>query len=1105
MRSLIAWAALLALVLTALWLGWFRGADPVESEPGRNRGSSRDLASGVAIDARVAEAESAGPEPRENSLAAERGAVERVAQVHRPLLELRDSNGEAVPGLELCLWDISVDTGDILGYLGTVEACDRLYLEPDRTERIRAAALRWTSDAQGALGLTLEDLPAETRLLAAVTAPGWKPWSAVFERREDLEGLGEVVLEAGPNRTLFVDGAVPGAGEVHLRVQAMLPSGAVPESLPVDVRARRAVTHDVVLGGVGAASLPPIEGRVALWAWQGDLRSEVFVGELDVAPRLALRPTFTVEGAVRREDGEPLGAYAHVVVSRWDAALRRWEQQATAMVVEGGRYGPVRVPAVEDARCRLSVRWTEAGEDDRVIGVPQAGERLVEDFLLGPNRDVWIHVWGAVPGGDDVVELGGARVQARWTRPSGGSFARDKTTIASGWVRFGGIEPGDGVVFQASAEGYATSPGHAHVMSEAGIAPFNLVLQPAAERVLSITHRGAPVEACLLVRSESDTWQSAAGDWRSSEGQPGRFTVQPSEGPCWVRAVLPGVGASRPVRLEPAGAVGEEGSAESLELTILDGPTGVGQVVDARSGAPVPAARVALVEPPRGGASLEAAASQAVAGVGGLFELGGLPPANAEQEVVVQAPGYRTLRRALPARSAEASTIDLGLFEIEPERTVVLEVAERSGSVAVMSAWGSGVRGNQKRSVRPGESLSWQALDDTVYLQVFFDEAGDFGPAWDWITASAQDAEGDAWVVAYPPPAASALDTDLRVPAEWAADAALWPLRVFFYGENAPAGLSREARFTEPGARVRQPGLDPGAYQVRALSAAGEELGRIEWRLEAGMQRATLSFDAPSLRFQLVANDGRDVEGALVHLKSASDVALTTPATADADGWLQSTLNFQSERASGVLVDGACFGDVAIDWSGADGGDPVGFIRVGPFRSTAMRCEGVLGPLEGVAWSLHPATWGTALATGRSAADGRIEAPPLMDGSYRLELSLPGYWPHAVSIEPGVGEVPLWMARRSRLRAEVLAPGGAPLSDEALHLHHVELNAGSDYWIARGQLESAALRTDAEGRLDVDGLPEGTYRFFAREGAWSGEAQVSDSGSESVVVQLSGT
>lgn len=1107
MRSRTTWIALLLAIPLAVVAWKVIGGH----EPGSEAQAGSEVVPSDTPTGNSAEPSEAEPDPSNASetdaapaLMLQEDTAQREPAVQTSGIRLRDRAGQPVGGVDLRVWDISVDTGDVLGYLGTVEACDRLYLDSARTDRIRAAATSWTSDPAGALPLGLADLPPDTRLLAAVIEPGWKPWVRVYADRQSLVAEQDLVLAALEGCTVQVDGADPAGGDVHVRVQAMLPRGAVPESLPVEVRSRRAVFEDATTDSNGAVRLPLIDGRVAVWAWQGELRSEVFVGELGESLRLALSPTFTVEGTVTRESGEPVGPYAHVVASKWNGRDRRWDPEATAMVGEGGKYGPLALPMGEVERYRLSVRWTEAGEDDREIASPEPGAQLVEDFLLGPNRDVWVHVWGAKPEEDDVVELPGARVQARWTRPGGEEFTRNKTTISSGWVRLGGIEPGDAVVLSASADGYATSTPRTYPMTEAGIDPFNLVLQPAPGLVVAVTRDGLPVSECFLVHTESDAFESSTSAWREAFDPAGLYTLQPCEGPSWVRAVLPGIGASRPQRVPGASEIASLGTQEqeTVNLEIVEGGSARGQVVDAQSGEPVVGALMAVIEPTRGGRQAGAAACQAYSGDAGHFTLEGLPPASGDQVLLVRAPGYRALRLPFPTLEPGSNLLDLGRVELSSELSLTLRIAERSGAVSVMSTWGTGLRGNERRVARPGESLTWIVEDDSVFLQLFFDQVGAYGTVWDWIPLSAQDASEGEWVVDYEPPAAGPLETVIRTPAPWGEVASHWPLRLFFYPDAADARWFREVQFPEPTSTVVQPGLEPGGYQVRAMNSAGEELGRIEWQLEAGVQNASLSFEEPRRRIQLIAHDGQDLQGARVHLSSAQGVGLTTAAVVGEGGWLETTVNFEPDRASGTLLNGACFADVAIDWSGAEGAEPVGFIEVGPFQETAYLCEGAVGPLEGVAWSIHPATWGTSLASGQTDAEGRLPSLPLMEGGYRLEFTLPGYWPRAVSVEPDYGDLTLWLARRSNLNLELLAPDGTPFANEAVSLHHAELNAGSEYWVASGHLESASLTTDAEGVLSIGDLPEGTYRIVAEEHGLSGEAVIGAPSNSRTSVQL---
>lgn len=1014
----------------------------------------------------------------------------------RPLVvgELNRPVGTAL----LSVWDISSDTGDILGYLGTVEACDRLYIEPRRTERIRSASMNWISSADGSFGLELDQLPPETRLLATVNLHGFEPWHQVFESREALLELEQINLATKPWTSVRVAGSEPSADPARVHVQALLPSGAIPESLPIDARSRRAFFKTQSIDNASFTQIPTYPGRVAIWAQQGDLRSDLYVGVIEGPVELVLGPTFAVGGRVTRESGEPLGAWAHVVASHWNVDRSSWQQVQTASIGEGGVYGPLSLPAEESRRYRLSVRWTEAGEADREFTSPNAGVSRTEDFEVGPNRDVWVHVWGSVPGTEEFVELGGAMVVARWTRPDGTQGERSKTTIQSGWVRFGGIDPGDNVFFSASAEGYERLTGHHHLMGAEGIAPFNLILEPGSEHRFRVTFEGQSVSECLICMLEGGSLQIPRSEWRVADPDSGEFTFPASQVDTWIQAALPGKGASRYWKLPAQVSAGSASGSSAESLRILPGSTGTGRAVTGLDRAPLPGARVSLVGTHNGLLNRDGAMMRVYASDDGRFEVLGLPPADGAMQLLVEAEGYSAHREYLQPNTAAGEPIDFGEVALEPLTAFVFAVQSGPGRVAQVGVAANGVRELNAHTVSAGQELRLTAVAPSLSLQVLFQGSPDFALSSDWIDFVDPSAVGR---LDYLPPKASSLRTRARFPDAWKATPDRWPLRIKLYRDAGEVGRYRDVIFGLESDEILQPQLPEGGYRAIALDRFETELGQINLSLTEAQSDVLLDFDLSGSKIRLQRTDGGALAEARVAFDSGSEVLLISYAIVDAEGWLDRTLQYRPTELSGVLPEGSCFSGVPIDWTGASEGAAVGYVEVGPFESAQVVCRDSRGVVEGVSWELHP--WGVRLpvATGESDAQGRLDLPRLMQGIYRLELAAPGYWPRKTAIQPGENLLRAWIGRRSRLDLIVQA-NGEPLADTLLRFDHLESGDRSEDWVAWGQLAPEALTTDQGAHLFIDGLPEGTYRITTHDGQLQGEVLVPSTAGDPQEIEL---
>lgn len=128
-------------------------------------------------------------------------------------------------------------------------------------------------------------------------------------------------------------------------------------------------------------------------------------------------------------------------------------------------------------------------------------------------------------------------------------------------------------------------------------------------------------------------------------------------------------------------------------------------------------------------------------------------------------------------------------------------------------------------------------------------------------------------------------------------------------------------------------------------------------------------------------------------------------------------------------------------------------------------------------------TGGFRFVVGDIASDGegRLRWPNLAEGTYSMRVVHPGFWPGHAQVQTSTGgePTPVTIHRSGSATLKLVSGGNSPLSGQELELEHVGLGEGPALWAELGLLPSGATVSDAQGRIELDGWPRGTYRWSA--------------------------
>ena len=291
-------------------------------------------------------------------------------------------------------------------------------------------------------------------------------------------------------------------------------------------------------------------------------------------------------------------------------------------------------------------------------------------------------------------------------------------------------------------------------------------------------------------------------------------------------------------------------------------------------------------------------------------------------------------------------------------------------------------------------------------------------------------------------------------------------------------------------ARFEIPGLEPGEHLVvmRAVDGVAQRLGqRMRIELAAGEARE-VEFDLGRIAVSGRVEDrhGRPVGGALTLLRRNVDRRELESVSA-ADG----TYRIEAIPAGGpheliVQAQGFARRVLAVDLSDAEPErgidvalDPEAIIRVvldrpeGPPAAATVRCR----PLIASSTAME-------VRSSEVGEDGVCVVRFAMSGSYLVEVRVPDHFParaEVACIGGETSEVTLLLRRVGSLEVSVASGDGAGRPGVSMTV--IDRLSGDDarLWLDAGWIRSSSgsMSSGSDGRLRIDGLPEGTYDVTA--------------------------
>jgi hypothetical protein len=825
---------------------------------------------------------------------------------------------------------------------------------------------------------------------------------------------------------------------------------------PRELDARRVLRSMFTSDGEGRTSLFPIPGRNRVYATWNDLRSSPRSGRGSEDIVLQLQPGFTASGRVfpRSADAVPPGTSVRCLLATWSDTV----SLDRSLVRADGSWGPLAIPIVGVGGYVFQLEGDEVAQERNTIPTPGPGAHIRVDFHPQTGLALEVRVM------DEKNEpIPGADVSVYWNVDQ--VFQeRVAKTDDSGLAKLRGCRPG--VVWaRARAPGFVP-----------GLVPKIDASAPLEQPVLIRLSLGGRITGHCLHdgRAVADftvlyfqgvpqnlhrirVQDSTDGAFESDEVELGAVTFL---------ATSEEFPQSDPVVVHV-----EAGRTAEVVVSVKDPLPGRGIVVDALTQEPITSATVQaqvmydgwMMKPWKEPVRVDAR---------GEFELRAF---GADVNFIqVAAPGYAP-RKVRSVSKAEQG-VEFGIIGLSSTRNLEVQlVSDQPEEFGHYRAELQQEAFVDPRPFPPNGRLRFQSLPPGPYqLRVVFPDTSACFQSFDLLPGTDLRIEvpvrGHGLDVTFDP------EPGVEIP-HWAY------LNVNFTGKSGDSivqyfGLTdlqpvHVHRVEGSSATLEVEDMQGNFLAVKNVPIDSAESQTVEVPITRGRTS-----------FRVVGADRQAIPGAQMTLSGPEgNAAWSLPLETDAKGEC-SVASFGPEQvfvelyhpsigvAPSRLYDLRAIGSSPID------------LVLAPDAPLALQLMERAVPASGVEVFVTDSR-GVASGLGvlSSNANGIVAGPRIGTGEYRVEIRQPGYWRESHLVELPRGESPptVQVRRLGSLQLSVHDAYDQPASGISIDLYSNEMSVWASIWVQSGAVSQPTndSRSDTQGMIRWDGLPDGPYRWRA--------------------------
>jgi len=299
-----------------------------------------------------------------------------------------------------------------------------------------------------------------------------------------------------------------------------------------------------------------------------------------------------------------------------------------------------------------------------------------------------------------------------------------------------------------------------------------------------------------------------------------------------------------------------------------------------------------------------------------------------------------------------------------------------------------------------------------------------------------------------------------------------------------------------------------GAVVAEVETFTGQLLGTARARVEPGeTPTIRVLLDSPPVVFRVVDEHGGPLAGVTVFLNCPDDCAgWFRYAASDAEG----LCTFTGISLDEVLANAVKYPDGTMPArlvSLRDRGTAPIEIVFAPDCDLRIRLLERGSPCRGVDVKATSSDRIALTPPASSDESGIADFGRVGGGEWRVMVQHPGYWAseHSIRAARGDGPHPIEIRRLGSVEFLASTPLGNPASQVPIDLRSEEMEQWVGKWIASGKIlaPSQGTSTDSGGRLRIDGLPNGPYRWRVTTGEGEREGEITVPAQSVVRVEVS--
>jgi len=811
-----------------------------------------------------------------------------------------------------------------------------------------------------------------------------------------------------------------------------------------------ALRRQYTLSAAGRASVADLDGRMCLSAQQGDEKSPGWLGTAPDSIELRLGPSFTWSAVVRSETPDLAVAAGRIDVVASSGSRREFVDSATVETL--GRIAPREAAWV--AGDHYTFELVGAGIPHSVeVEAPGPGTQIEVEFKVFGGVRFPVRV--ADPAG---TALAGANVQWAWNRDGRWQYATRRTDALG--IAVLEHSPTGMVWLTIDRAGFV---GYRRNLELTGSfeGNFDVVLQPGASLSGVVRHSGAPVqEFSIHYRQASIAASTRTADF--TDRKDGTFTLEglPLE-EIAVFAVSPKLPRSRGQLVDMRVA-----NSKPLEFDLVAGGVARGAVRDARSSEPLAGAEIQLWTS-EGGMCIRPFGALEKSAQDGRFRIQGLALG---EPTAIEVRYPRRASAWIHRRAESDQEIDLGTIALQEPGSMQVEL--KMPDESNLESWFAELADEPQIAPQRFSPLGIARFDDLVPGGYFVNVRSNAPSSH---SASAMVEAGARTRVVLDLSVGRPLEVEIVRDTDTAdiSDVSL-TVQMFMHAfappqfRFAPLPAHGTVRFESVvGEHVRVSLNQADGTCLGCVTPTPEELavGRVVLRI-GGAARVVRVIDAK----------GKPLAGVLVSLGSPSTGWLTGRTT-DSDGRVswgalgagEYCVSMQvAPRGGGVLrrvvlndepVDVVFAPDAELAFRVLDRDEPLAGVPIQVLDGFGL--EGYFSPI-----STDDQGWGRN--------QGYIAQP------FTCRVRQAALWPtdFIVTAAEAGSQITAQVRRRGSVVLHAKR-GGLALRGAALRVESEEFATSIEPWIRDGRVTASDVRgvTDEQGRLRLDALPRGPYRW----------------------------